>query len=157
VDDVFRRYVELTELLSGTPSLGSYEAADRCRYCLVGEKAEVNGSAHCALCNQKWRAKIQAFTRREITRDMESAYLSKLDDWSHVKALVEPIPRWCDTWFWGFCLTAMFAYVDPGIGTVSNVVRWGQVYRPQLKWEHESVQDAILCARSAARERSSSN
>lgn len=151
VDDVFRSYVDLSFAISGYPNAPEIEVGERCSRCLVGSKTKSNtGKDICANCSKLWRGRVSAFFDGSVGARpavSESRFIAKLEPWSKVKSLVEPLPTGFDVWFWSLCLLTMFAYTDRGIGTVANVVLWGRVYQKHIRWSAAFVRESIEIAR----------
>ena len=100
VDAVFRNYVDLSFSVSGYPAAPEIEVGERCSRCEVGTKTKSNtGIDICAGCSKPWRGRVSAFfdgtvcARPDIAEDR---FLSRLEPWREVKALVEPLPEGFD-------------------------------------------------------------
>ncbi len=154
VDRIFEEYVDCSFAISGYPTAPEVEVGERCarKTCLVGTKTKSSkGEDVCANCGKPWRGRVSAFFDGKVGARpavAEARFIAKLEPWSERKKLVEPLPAGFDRWFWGLCLTTMFAYVDKGIGTVDNVVRWGRVYQAHVRWSAPLVRDSITIARN---------
>lgn len=152
VDDVFRSYVDMCFSVSGFPVAPEVGVGERCSRCEVGTKTKSSkGVDVCANCNRLWRGRVSAFFDGSVGARptvSENRFITKLQPWREVKALVEPLPEGFELWFWCLCLTTTFAYVERGIGTVANVVEWGRLYRPGIRWTTGFVRESIEIARA---------